>query len=153
MSPNREQKVAIGLSLLAIIYMVGAWRLPRFALGTTVVDSYVFPLIIGAFLLAMSVIYFFVAGRSPKSADKPFWEGVDVKVVVKLVAVSVVYALTLGFLGFIIATTLFLAVAMWMLGTRGWLKLALTPIVFSFAVYSLFVFFLDVPLAQGLMPF
>lgn len=153
MSLNREQKLAVGLALFAIIYLIGSWRLPRFALGTTVVDSYVFPLIIGFFLLGLSVIYFFVAGKSTRSADKPFWEGIDVKIVVKLVGASFAYALTLGFLGFIIATSLFLAVAMWMLGTRGWVRLVLTPIVFSFAVYLLFVNFLDVPLAQGLMPF
>lgn len=153
MSLNREQKVAIGLALFSIIYLVGSWRLPRFALGTTVVDSYVFPLLIGFVLLGLSVIYFIVAGRTPKSADKPFWEGIDVKLVAKLVAASFAYAFTLGFLGFIIATSIFLMGSMYMLGTRGWIRLLVTPIGFSFAIYLLFVNFLNVPLAQGLMPF
>jgi putative tricarboxylic transport membrane protein len=152
MSINREQKVAIGLSLFAVIYIVGAWRLPRFSLGTTVVDSYVFPMLIGFVLLGLSILYFFSAGKS-KTPDKPFWEGIDVKIVVKMIAACFVYAFVLGFLGFVIATSLFLAGSMWMLGTKGWGKLVVTPIAFSLVVYLLFVNFLNVPLAQGLMPF
>ncbi|HEY3365518.1 MAG TPA: tripartite tricarboxylate transporter TctB family protein [Symbiobacteriaceae bacterium] len=154
MSLNREQKVAVGLAAFAIIYMVGAWRLPRFSLGTTVVDSYLFPLVIGAILLGLSAIYFFVAKKAdPATANKPLFEGIDLKVVGKLAGASLVYALLLEFLGFVVATTFFLVLTMWMLGQKGLWKLFAVSAGFSVVVYLVFVKVLNVPLAEGVLKY
>ncbi len=149
---RREQIVALGLALFSIIYMAGAWNLPRFALATTgVVDAYVLPLILGGLLLLLSLVYFVQSGRTPEG--KPIMEGVNIPLLLKLIGATVAYALLLGKLGFIIATSLFLIGTMALLGARPWGKTISIGVGFSVGVYALFVYVLKVSLAQGILPF
>jgi putative tricarboxylic transport membrane protein len=148
---NREQQVAGGLGLFAVIYLIGAWRLPRFALGTAVIDAYVFPLVLGGILLLLSILYF-IQSRGLKF-DKALLDGVDKPLLLKLIGSCLLYALVLGTLGFLIATTLFLMLGMYLMGRRKWATLASVSIGFSIVTYTVFVYVLGVPLAQGILPF
>lgn len=148
---NRDQKMAGGLALFAIIYMVGAWRLPRFALGVSVVDAHVFPLVLGVVLLALSIIYFIQSGGLKDA--KPLFDGVDKPLLWKLIGATILYGLVLGTLGFVVATTLFLLGTMYLLGRRRWVSLVTISAGFSVVVYTLFAYVLKVPLAQGILPF
>ena len=149
---NREQRVAAGLGLFAVTYMVASWRLPRFGLGTAVVDAHVFHLVLGAVLLVLSVLYFLQSARL-SAPSKPLLEGVNKILLAKLIGAALVYALVLGKLGYLIATTLFVVGVMLLLGRRRYLPVVAVGAGFSAVTYFIFAYVLDVPLARGILPF
>jgi len=148
---NREQKIAVGLVVFDIIYMIGAWRLPRFALGASVIDAHVFPLLLGGTLLVLSAIYYVQSARRPDA--KPLLDGVDKPLLLKLVGTTAIYALVLGTLGYLIATSVFLVGVMYILGRRSWRGLVGISLGFSAFTYFMFAYVLSVPLAKGILPF
>lgn len=66
--------------------------------------------------------------------------------VLATVAATLAMILLLRRIGFLAATTLFLAVQMWITGVRGALQLTLIPLLGAMAVYVLFRYLLEVPL-------
>lgn len=148
---TRDQRVAVGLALFSVIYLVAAWNLPRFGLATGSIDSYVFPMALGAVLFGLSVVlYLQGAGKKPSGR---LLEGTDLPLLLKFMGAVAAYAVIMAPLGFVVATTLFLAAGMLLLGVRKWSLLGIIAVGFAFGVYSLFVFVLKVPLARGIMPF
>lgn len=148
---RRDRIAAIGLVLFSIIYLVASWNLPRFALSTGVIDSYIFPLILGAVLLVLSIVYFIQSGGPKESSS--FLEGVNVPLLLKLFGTTLIYALVLEPLGFIIATAIFLFGNMALLGLRAWVKMTVISAGFAVGVYAVFVYVLEVNLARGILPF
>lgn len=146
-----HQKVAVGLGLFALIYSGAAWNLPRFALTTGVVDSYIFPLILGSVLLLLSAVYF--VQSAGKAGNKPVMENVDVALLAKLFAATVVYAFILSTLGFVIATIAFLTCNMYLLGRKKWLANIAISAALALVIYTVFVYVLKVNLAKGILPF
>ena len=68
-----------------------------------------------------------------------------------LLAVSfLLYVLTIRFLGYLIATPLFFIIFMLIYGERKWLRMIITSVVFSVAVFFLFekVFYILLPHGQ-----
>ncbi|HWI53694.1 MAG TPA: tripartite tricarboxylate transporter TctB family protein [Symbiobacteriaceae bacterium] len=146
-----NQKVAIGLGLFALIYTGAAWNLPRFALTTGVVDSYIFPMILGCVLLLLSAVYFVQSGG--KADTKRMMADVDVPLLVKLFAATAAYAFILSTLGFVIATILFLTCNMYLLGRKKWVTNIAIATGLSMVIYTVFVYVLKVNLAKGILPF
>jgi putative tricarboxylic transport membrane protein len=147
----RDQRLAVGLGLFAVIYMVGAWRLPRFALGSSVIDAHIFPLVMGGILLLLSAIFYLQSqGSKPKG---PLLEGVEKRLLVKLVGATFLYALVLGTLGYLIATSLFLITTMRLMDYKKWSGAAAIGVGFAAGTYLLFAYVLGVPLARGILPF
>ena len=62
------------------------------------------------------------------------------------VAAYLSYILMLRYIGFIISTLLFVPTISYLLGSRDWKELIITPLVVSFFLYYLFSVFLRVPL-------
>ena len=56
-------------------------------------------------------------------------------------------------LGFVIITTVFMAVVMYSLGVRSWRLLATVPVLTAVALYVIFAVWLRVPLPKGVLPF
>ena len=69
-----------------------------------------------------------------------------------LVAMAIAF-LFLDELGFLIATTLFMAVMIYALGERSWLMLLTVPPLSAIALYMIFAVWLRVPLPKGLITF
>lgn len=65
------------------------------------------------------------------------------------IAVSALYILGLMYLGYIVATTLFVGVMLWFLGMRQPIRLLVIAICTSTVIYWLFEKFLVVPLPRG----
>lgn len=149
----REQRIAAGLGLFAVIYLIGAWRLPRFTL-TAVIDAHIFPLALGAILLVLSLLYYLQAGGAEqrKAQQRPFFEGVNKRLLLQLWASTLLYALLLSPLGYLLATSLFLAGVMWLLGVRPPGKLLAIAVGFALVTYALFAYLLGVPLSRGILP-
>lgn len=63
----------------------------------------------------------------------------------------VTYVLALEYLGYLIATALFLGALMWLLGQRRWTVLVIVPLSTSAALYLLLQRGFAVPLPQGVI--
>jgi len=61
--------------------------------------------------------------------------------------------LLLNILGFVVITTLFMAVVVFGLGVRSWRILASVPLVSAVALYVIFAVWLRVPLPKGILAF
>lgn len=146
-----NQKVALGLGVFALIYTGAAWNLPRFALTTGVVDSYIFPMILGCVLLLLSAVYF--VQSAGQTTSKKILEDVDVPLLLKLMGATVLYAFILSTLGFVIATILFLTCNMYLLGRKKWVSNIIIAASLSLVIYTVFVYVLKVNLAKGILPF
>lgn len=72
--------------------------------------------------------------------------------VVSLLAALIVWYIFLKQAGFVIMTTLLMALTMFLLGNRKIWQIILIPIGFSFFIYLLFARFLNVPLPAGILP-
>jgi hypothetical protein len=68
-----------------------------------------------------------------------------------MVAITAAYALLLTLLGYLVATPVFVAVAMWAMGGRGRAKLVVFPIAFAVVSYGLFDTLLGVRLPPGIL--
>lgn len=150
----REQRIAAGLGLFAVIYLIGAWRLPRFTL-TAVVDAHVFPLVLGAILLVLSILYYVQAGGAEqrKAQSQPLLLGVDIPLLLKLFGATLVYSLVLSPLGYLLSTVAFLIGTMRLLGVSGWVKHIGISVAFSLVTYMAFAYLLGIPLSRGILPF
>jgi hypothetical protein len=70
-----------------------------------------------------------------------------------MVAALTVAFLLLELLGFLVVTTLFMAVMIFCLGERSWRMLATVPLLSAIALYGVFAVWLRVPLPQGVITF
>ena len=61
--------------------------------------------------------------------------------------------LLLEWLGFLVTTTLFMAVVVFGLGVRSWRMLASVPLVSAIGLYVIFAVWLRVPLPKGILAF
>ncbi len=61
--------------------------------------------------------------------------------------------LLLETLGFLVTTTLFMAVVVFCLGVRSWRMLASVPLLSAIGLYAIFAVWLRVPLPKGILAF
>jgi putative tricarboxylic transport membrane protein len=74
------------------------------------------------------------------------------RVVLVLAALAISF-LVLDKLGFLVTTTLFMAVVIFGLGVRSRLQLALVPLIAAAGLYTVFAVWLHVPLPKGILGF
>lgn len=125
-----------------------AWDLPRFQL-TTVIDAHVFPLAVGALMLALSAVLWIQAGS--RTVREATWAGVDVRRGVLLALLSLLYILTLEPLGYVVSTVGFLFLAPAVLGWRRWWVSVLVALTFAGGTYYLFNSIFLIPLPRGIL--
>jgi putative tricarboxylic transport membrane protein len=77
----------------------------------------------------------------------------NVRLFLTIAAIMIAYILSLEFLGYIIATVLFLGILFRLLGSRRLIRLSTVAIVTSIVLYVGFHIGLHVSLPQGLLPF
>jgi hypothetical protein len=68
-----------------------------------------------------------------------------------IIAVAAIWAYSLGFLGFVLATPLMLFAMLWLMAVRSWTKLVLFPLLFSFLSWLVFSQVLGVILPMGIL--
>lgn len=139
-----NRAVSAALMLLALLYTVAAWRLPRFRLST-VVDAHVFPVTIGIVLFVLAVLFWFrgqIVVRLPERLGPP----------ALMTLLMLLYALLLRPLGFVVATTAFIMAGAAVLGWRRWAAAFVVAAGFSVGTYYAFVRLLAVPLPAGILP-
>lgn len=117
---DRTLGVVIGAATIA--YLVAAWRIPAFSLGTVPVQSRAFPLGLGAVLLTLSVVLVLRPGTPPVDEDddaRPDDHAIDHRTadsrveVLVLMAGAAAYIAALVPLGFVLATALYVIATAW----------------------------------------
>ena len=139
--------LAIGISLLA-----GSLGFSFLSAGTP--GPGFLPLLIAIGIIVCGVTLLAGAFRGRKTVEKPNWPSLAGwwHVALLLVAMAIAF-LFLEELGFLIATTLFMAVMIYALGERSWLMLLMVPPLSAIALYTIFAVWLRVPLPKGLITF
>jgi hypothetical protein len=139
--------LAVGVSLL-----VAALGFPFLSAGTP--GPGFLPLLIAIGIIASGVALLGGAVRRTRTLAKPNWPSLAGwwHVGLMLVALAVAF-LFLEELGFLIATTLFMAAMIYALGERAWRMLLTVPPLSAIALYMVFAVWLRVPLPKGIITF
>lgn len=107
------------------------------------------PFALAAAGLLFSILRVLQTMRSSDGETIP-WHFYDWKRALQLCVMMIVYGLALAPLGFIIATTLFLTSAFYVLGERRMVPLLIVPITFTLAFWIVITKLLGLYLAPGL---
>jgi putative tricarboxylic transport membrane protein len=153
--------VFAGLMLVVgLVYETMALNMPRGTLAYP--GPGLFPMIIGAFMVAMA-LGCLVREFLPRKRDKvpaimpaPIEapaapEDRDVMKTLQLTALMIAYIFALKPLGFPIAICIFLAIAIRIFGYRKWLPALAMAVVITVISYVSFVLWLSVPLPLGIL--
>lgn len=152
MLKNVNQRIAIVLAVISIIYLILSYQLPTYPYIP--VDADAIPKALGWLLLVLSVGLFFSKDRD--SEEQKARRRIPKKDVISLLVVFVLvflYITLFEALGFILTTILFVFTCTWYLGYKKHLVNAIVSIVFPVALYSIFVYLLQIRLPAGILPF
>lgn len=154
---NIKTKTTLGITVFGVLYTIATLMMEPAPVGNPHAPK-VFPLILGVGVIVMGLFYYLrelkawkaqVAKDGDKKVDLEKLE--KAKKVDKLIALTcvsgIIYALAFERLGYVIATSLFIWSIMTTLnGKAKWKRNITTAVVFSVAVYILFVNLLAIPL-------
>jgi putative tricarboxylic transport membrane protein len=138
------------IALVAIAYLYGTFQIREIAIGGPV-GPRAFPMLLGAALLlaaALLVAETFAKSYAAAPLDLP-----GLKSIAGTLLWLGCYAAVFEWLGYLIATTIFLIVLMAVLHPRHWVANIVTAILFAIASYALFDKVLGARLATGLLSF
>jgi hypothetical protein len=138
--------LAFGLALLA-----GALNFPYLLQG--VPGPGFLPLLIAFGIVTAGLVLTVAAARGSTAVQVRWAPPAGWLRVCFMVAALAVAFLLLELLGFLVVTTLFMAVMIFCLGERSWRMLATVPLLSAIALYGVFAVWLRVPLPQGVITF
>jgi putative tricarboxylic transport membrane protein len=150
---NKAEVTAAGVVLaLGIALFAGSLQFPVLSAGTP--GPGFLPLLIAIGVIASGVALLVGALRGIHVVEKPSWPSLAGwrHVALMLVAMTIAFLL-LEELGFLVATTLFMAAMIYALGERSWRMLLTIPPFSALALYMVFAVWLRVPLPKGLITF
>ena len=144
--------------VLAGLYFWATEKLPSLEIGDPLGPK-AFPrlLVVALLVTAAILLYEIIKGRKPASASTvSLTPGASREaayiVVAGVVVWTFLYFLVFEFLGYVIATTLYLLVLTSFLHRGKWVTNVLTSVLFAVCSYVMFVKVLGVNLAPGLLP-
>lgn len=143
-----DRWIATMLLALSVVYVVAAWRLPKFAM-TTVVDANVFPAFVGIVQAGLAG-WLWVISSGDRANRKSPWGSLEIKPGLFLLVLSAFYIEALEPVGFIVTTFAFLTIAPLILGWRKWKVSTALAISVSLGIFYLFSNILMVPLPEGI---
>lgn len=147
-----DHKLAAGAATFALLYIYLAWKLPRFVM-TTVVDSHVFPIGVGLFLLALSMTLWLEASSGALGHVVYSWAGFNFKALLIHVILVIGFILALEPLGYALSAFAYLFLAAHYMGYPKPKINALVALLFSAGTFYLFNGILNVPLPSGVLEF
>lgn len=138
--------LGIGVSLL-----IGAMAFPFLLQG--IPGPAFLPMLIAFGIIGCGAVLVVQALRRPPGAGVR-WPPLSgwARVMLMLAALAASFLL-LEALGFVIVTTVFMAVMVYCLGERSWRVLATVPVLSALGLYVVFAVWLRVPLPKGLITF
>jgi putative tricarboxylic transport membrane protein len=142
---RRDQWSAAGLAVLALGYLLAGRQYPLDTLATP--GPGIFPLAVGLALLALAVWPLLAGGRRPAPAASGEADDVGItRAPLIMIAVLVLYAVSLPRLGFTLTSFVLVLVASWLMGLRGWWRPVVLALGVTVVSRLIFGFWLGVPL-------
>lgn len=151
MLKRTNQKLAVGLAVLALIYLVLSFRLPSFPYA--LIDADVIPKALGVLLFVLSVLLFFEKERTEQKEEEPHIPRGEWKVLMHVLFMVIGYIVLFPVLGFVIATALFIFICTRYLGYPKHGVNAAVSIAFPIILYISFNYLLKMNLPNGFLPF
>lgn len=108
-----------------------------------------FPLYVGLLICFASVTILVRALRSSALAQESFVSRGELKKILTVLIPTVVYVSLIAYLGFYLASTLYIAYFMWQLGKYSWIKTVPVAVGVSVAFFLIFETWFQVPLPKG----
>ncbi|MED4128133.1 tripartite tricarboxylate transporter TctB family protein [Shouchella miscanthi] len=142
-----NQKISIPLFILAIGYLLATWLLPKYEY--ILIDADIFPFLLGGLLALFSVILFF---SKDEEGAKIYIAKDDLKVIVPVVLLMLLYILLLEPVGFVITTVCFIFICSLLLGYKKHVTNGIVAVLFPVAFYFLFTRYLMIALPSGILP-
>lgn len=155
---DRTVGAIVGVGTL--LYLIAAWRIPAFSLGTVPIQSRAFPLGLGALLLVLSGVL--VArpgdhveedGDEPAAGDRPIRHRTSDprREVFVLLAGAAVYVAAFLPLGFVLATVLYIIATAWWFAYERPVVTAVVAVALAAGTQVAFAQLLGVRLPSGVL--
>jgi putative tricarboxylic transport membrane protein len=146
--------------VVGVIYWVMALQMPLGSIAYPGPGFY--PSAVGGFLIVTAAVCFGIAlvgakkekpatASSAPEPSKPSYKKLAVSPTMQLLALLVFYAGSLPYLGFPLAVSVLLLLAMRIFGYRRWLRSVLITALIVAVSYVTFVYWLSVPLPRGFL--
>src|SRR2546423_7038595 len=144
----------VEIATAAVIFLCGALvAFDSFRLGARWGDdgpqAGYFPFYVGLLICIAAAGVFAGALRERALAEESFVEREQLKMILVVLLPTVVYVSFIAYLGFYVASTLFIGYFMRQLGKYSWLKIAPVAIGVSVAFFLVFETWFQVPLPKG----
>ena len=108
-----------------------------------------FPFYVGLLVCGSSVLTFLRALRNVSLAAESFVAREELRTILTVLVPTIVYVALIYFLGFYVASTIFIAYFMWWLGKYSWFKIVPIAVGVSVAFFLVFEIWFAVPLPKG----
>jgi hypothetical protein len=108
-----------------------------------------FPFYVGLLICFASVTILVSALRDPALAAKSFVSREALKKILTVLVPTVAYVALIKYLGFYVASTVYIAYFMWALGKYPWIKIVPVAVGVSVVFFLIFEVWFQVPLPKG----
>jgi len=108
-----------------------------------------FPFYIGLLICVSAVTVLMRAARNAALAAESFVSREELKKILTVLVPTVVYVSLIAYLGFYLASTLYIAYFMWQLGGYSWIKIVPVAVGVSVVFFLIFEVWFQVPLPKG----
>ena len=108
-----------------------------------------FPFYVGLLICISSAMILLRAARNAALAAESFVSREELKKILTVLVPSVIYVSVIAYLGFYLASTLYIAYFMWQLGKYSWIKTVPVSVGVSVAFFLIFEIWFSVPLPKG----
>ena len=145
---------AVEIGVAVVIFLFGALAVfDSYRLGARWGDdgpqAGYFPFYVGLLICASGAAIFVRALRNTAFAAESFVSREELKKILTVLVPTVVYVALIAYLGFYLASTIYIAYFMWHLGKYSWIKIAPVAIGVSIAFFLIFEIWFAVPLPKG----
>jgi len=108
-----------------------------------------FPFYVGLLICASSISILWRGWRNTALSDESFVSRGELRKILTVLVPTVVYVTLIAYLGFYVASTLYIAYFMWQLGKYSWFKTVPVSVGVSVAFFLIFETWFQVPLPKG----
>ena len=143
-----EIGVAVAILLFGLVVVFDSYRLGA-QWGDDGPQPGYFPFYVGLLICISSITVLVRGVRSVALAEESFVSRGELKKILTVLVPTVVYVSFISYLGFYVASTLYIAYFMWQIGKYSWLKTVPVSIGVSVAFFLIFEIWFQVPLPKG----
>jgi putative tricarboxylic transport membrane protein len=132
---------------VGIFYLIEGFNLPPAAIGDPL-GPLVFPTILGLSMVACGI--YLAARPGPRTGQTVLSRRTFPQVLI-LFVLLLLYSAVISWMGYLFSTAVFLFITAFLMGERSWAKGAAISVIFSAAIFFLFIRVLTIPLPLGLL--